>query len=229
MNDFVTTIDDGPFHRLVRVRLDREPAAADVESLSLAERERAARFVFDRDRRRYLVSHIALRRVLAERTSLPPAALIFRANEFGKPELQHAGAPRFNMSRSGETAVVRVDDRHPVGVDIEALRAVDDAAELIAHHFTPEEQAEWHDASLQQRARCFLLGWTRKEACVKAIGVGLSLATNSFRVGMVADECDVLLAWREAEVCVRVRSFVDDNCTVVSTAEVIYTESKVSS
>src|SRR5437879_2168568 len=68
------------------------------------EQARAARFVFDADRRRYIVAHARLRRVLAHELALDARAVRFTADSHGKPEIaadQNPHALRFNLSHSG--------------------------------------------------------------------------------------------------------------------------------
>ena len=133
------------------------------------ERARAARFRGDHLRRRYVVSHAMLRAVLAFDGA-------FAVGPHGKPALP--GGPHFNLSHSGERAVVAVCAAAEVGIDVEALRAVGEGvAERV---MSPEELAAWRAAADPER---FLLEtWTRKEAVVKATGEGIirSLRTLSY-------------------------------------------------
>lgn len=150
-----------------------EPELAEV--LSHAERERAGRFVFEQDRRRFITGRGRLRQILASRLGTEPAALEFETNPSGKPYLR--GGPEFNLSHSAGRAVLAVSSDGPVGVDIEALREVESAADIAATHFCAEEAQYVLDAETNWR---FLRIWTRKEACVKAVGVGLSVSLTEF-------------------------------------------------
>jgi 4'-phosphopantetheinyl transferase len=85
----------------------------------------------------------------------------------------------FNVSHSGELALIAVCRGQELGVDIEQERAVREAKRIVESYFTPAELERF--AALDERAqeRAFLRGWTRKEAILKAIGVGLAgLATG---------------------------------------------------
>jgi 4'-phosphopantetheinyl transferase len=118
------------------------------------ERARSARFRFERDRRRYIVAHGVLRRLLGRYLGVRPEELRFERNGFGKPALTPAfdGRLRFNLSHSADVALVAVASDAEVGVDVERVRAL------------PE---------LADDPQTFLDGWTRNEACVKAMGRGL--------------------------------------------------------
>jgi 4'-phosphopantetheinyl transferase len=149
--------------RLWWVDLDTAPSAA--AALPDAVRQRAARFVREADRRRHLASHAALQALLGGAAWLRGA--------HGKPALA-TPPPHFNLSRRDGVAAVALSHTHEVGVDVETLRPIDDARELAALHFTPREREAVADDA------AFLRVWTRKEACMKATGLGLSLPPSSF-------------------------------------------------
>jgi 4'-phosphopantetheinyl transferase len=167
-----------------RVNLRQEGPPLGV--LSSTERERAARFVFAKDRQRFEVAHGALRTCLGQRIGASPASLRFACAAFGKPALEPIpGLPEcaFNLSHSGDVALIAMGNGAALGVDIECWRAMPDAVDLAMHHFAAGEIAALKEAAQSQRDGLFLRIWTRKEACLKAIGMGLSSPTNSFDVG----------------------------------------------
>lgn len=150
--------------------------AALLARLSEAERRRALRFRFERDRRRFIVARSRLRGMLAVRLGVPPAAVELASGKNGKPEL----APRFagsgwgfNVSHSDELAVYAFARGREVGIDVEALRALPEADDIAAHFFSPGERADYRAAAPQDRPLAFLRCWTRKEALVKALGAGV--------------------------------------------------------
>ena len=167
--------------RLWLVALD-DAAERDDEHLIGDELERAARFVREADRRRYLASHAALRRVLGSSARWP-------AGSHGKPGLP--SPPYFNLSRRDGVALIGVSTTHELGVDVETLRPVEDAAALADVHFTPRERATVAATCGAARDLAFLRVWTRKEACMKATGRGLSLAPSSFECGATPDSTTV--------------------------------------
>jgi 4'-phosphopantetheinyl transferase len=161
--------------RLWLVDLD---AASFDNAPSTAEQQRAARFVRAEDGRRYLAAHAAMRQLLGTREA-------WVAGAHGKPALA-SPPPHFNLSRRGSVALIGISGTHEVGVDVEPLQAMADASELAQLHFTPRER----DGVARQRGAArdlaFLRCWTRKEACMKATGLGLSLAPSSFECGAQA-------------------------------------------
>lgn len=172
---------------LWQLDLSLAPAAHELATLSADEHARAARFVFERDRRRFQAAHVGLRAVLSARTGLAAHALRFVAGPFGKPRLDGTPACSFNLSHSDDQALIVCAADGEIGVDLECLRAVSDAQALAERNFTRSECAELTRAPAAERDLYFLRGWTRKEACLKAIGSGLSIAPESFEAGLSAD------------------------------------------
>lgn len=148
------------------------PLDAALPLLSADEHDRAARLRQPVHRQRFVLAHAFLRRKLGERLGHHPAALRFGHGPEGKPLL--AGL-HFNLSHSGDLAVLALSTRHPVGVDIEALQPID-ALGLARAHFAPSEAALIAD--LDDPLAAFYRLWARKEAALKAhgLGIGHSLA-----------------------------------------------------
>jgi 4'-phosphopantetheinyl transferase len=145
-----------------RFELDR---GAWAEALTEEERERAALFRTEELRRRYVAAHAGLHEALeacgAGRVTR------FARGEHGKPYL--AGSRlRFSLSHSGEVALVAVALDVEVGVDVERVRENVEGAAL-ARRFLPAEEA----AAVEREPSSFFRYWTRREAYVKALGVGI--------------------------------------------------------
>ena len=160
---------------------ERVPACALI--LAPDERERAARFVFERDRRRYTVARWALRMILARYVDVPPGELEFRYGPRGKPALRGPASLCFNASHSGELAVVGVARGRELGIDIEWVRPVEDALGIAEQFFCEAEHASLRAAQGVDRLATFFRYWTRKEAILKATGEGLGLPLNCVDVG----------------------------------------------
>lgn len=178
------------------VALDRPLTAAELVVLSPAELARAERFVSPHDHRRFVHAHAAVRRLLGEVLGRAPASLRFVEGPRGKPALAPASGVAFNLSHSGEHALVAIAaDAGEVGVDIEVPRERVDHAALAASVFSPAERAELAALPDGERRAAFFRGWARKEAFIKAIGLGLGRALDSFDVAL-ADGAPALLATR---------------------------------
>lgn len=149
------------------------------------EQERAARFRFDEHRQRFLRARIALREILGDVLRCPPESIGLLVTEGGKPELLRPMADlHFNLSHSDGLALIAVSSEGPVGVDLEWMRPVQDLAELAREHFTAQEAEGLLALPADERLATFLRVWTRKEACLKAWGVGLEWPGRDLDVGL---------------------------------------------
>jgi 4'-phosphopantetheinyl transferase len=169
-------------------RVDLTSSVEFPQILDVAERERAARFRFDDDRRRFVASHVALRCTLGHLLDRDPRQISFRAGQHGRPSLATGGGLEFNMSHSGDLALIAVSRVAPIGVDIEVAREVPRALDLARRFLHPDEASLVEQAAMSDRSRVFLTCWSRKEAVLKSTGIGLTLDTRTFDVGATAEE-----------------------------------------
>lgn len=181
---------------LVIADLDVDPEAARTALglLSQAEQERARRFVFKRDGRRFIVARARLRQLLAQRLKVPPEEVEFTYGAHGKPALPSAyPALRFNLSHCQEIAVYAFARGRDVGVDVEAVRRVREADEIAARFFTRRENDAYRALEARDRPLGFFNCWTRKEAFIKALGEGLSYPLHRFEVSLAPGEAARIL------------------------------------
>jgi 4'-phosphopantetheinyl transferase len=175
--------------------------------LSSDESERAARFHFPRDRQRFVASRALLRTILAGYLAGhltgylagDPGSLSFSYSDKEKPSLApaHAGSSiAFNLSHSGEVALLAFTRGREIGVDIEQARANFDIEGIARRFFSPAEQKQLAALPVEKRADGFFRCWTRKEAYIKATGDGLSLPLTQFDVALEPGESNALLATR---------------------------------
>jgi 4'-phosphopantetheinyl transferase len=152
--------------------------------LSSEEQARAARFRHGSDRRRHIVSHGAVRAILAEALGCDPWLIRFESGPMGKPALPvgQDGGIRFNLAHSAELAVCAVTDGVEVGVDVEARRDVPDAEAILRGNFAPCEVEDWLRLPPGRQIEAFLRLWTCKEAWLKACGLGLSLPISQSEI-----------------------------------------------
>ncbi|WP_246795450.1 4'-phosphopantetheinyl transferase family protein [Burkholderia perseverans] len=162
-------------------------------ALDAAERARAARFLRAEDAIRHAATRAALRQLLGFALQLPAASLRFVTGEAGRPELApddamaadaDAGVAQldFNVSHSGDHALIAWSAATRVGVDIEAARSSLDWASLGPSVFAPADEAAVHGHAPQARRDAFFRVWTAKEALLKVLGVGITGGLTAFSV-----------------------------------------------
>jgi 4'-phosphopantetheinyl transferase len=145
--------------------------------LATAERDRAARFKFEKDRRLYTVAHAALRSILAGYLNVAPGDLEFEIGQRGKPRLAPTfsnDSLQFNLSHSSEVALIAVTREREIGVDVEHVKKEFAFAEVAERYFTTREVSAIRALPQDLQRRAFYQCWTSKEAFLKAKGVGLS-------------------------------------------------------
>lgn len=152
-----------------------------ARQLTTAERERAARFHFAHDQRRFIVSRGLLRILLGGYMSISPESIQFRYNPYGKPTLAEVTGtilPHFNLSHSHELVLYAFSSNQEPGIDVEFVRPIAEAKGIAERFFSAEENAVLCRLAPAEMQKYFFIFWTRKEAYLKARGTGLSADTK---------------------------------------------------
>jgi 4'-phosphopantetheinyl transferase len=177
--------------------LDRpaDEVAAVEALLSADERDRIARTHCPRTRTEFTVCRGLLRTLLASYLKVESVSIRFALGPAGKPELREPADANlhFNVTHSHGLAMFAVTRRCPVGVDVEHLRPMSDYLGLAERYFSPREVAILRALPDEERARAFFHAWTRKEAYLKARGVGLSYGLERVEVTLGPREPPQLL------------------------------------
>lgn len=155
--------------------------------LNASERAKADRFIHLADRRRFIATHGALRLLAGAWLNLPPRTVRLDTPPGGKPICLDASLS-FNISHSGDIGLIALTQSHPTGVDVEKVRRLPAARLIAERHFHPGEIADLATLSGPEEEVAFFRCWTRKEAVTKAIGRGLGLPLNTFRVSCLPDQ-----------------------------------------
>ena len=166
--------------------------------LSPDEQFRVQRFILPQVRDRFIAARGQLREILADYLSSGPADPVFTYGPHGKPDLSGEGTIplRFNLSHSGDLALVAVNLHHPIGVDIELMRPGRPLRRLADRFFSSREAVALAGLAEELRTEAFYACWTRKEAYLKAQGTGLATPLNAFDVTLRPDEPATLIAHR---------------------------------
>jgi 4'-phosphopantetheinyl transferase len=174
---------------------------AQVGLLDDKELDRFHRFHFACDRARFAIAHANMRRILGAYLDRRPERLLFRTNSFGKPELVAEAQTRplyFNLSHSRYIALLALSMDTELGIDIEDIRPIE--PEVAESHFSPTELAALSSLEGEAWLKGFYHCWTRKEAILKAEGVGLNLPLSSFDVSLIPGSPAKLLGVRSPAV-----------------------------
>jgi phosphopantetheinyl transferase len=143
------------------------------KSLSDQELEKAFKFRFIEDQYRYIVTHATLRTILGRYLKTEPAEIEFVSNTFGKPSLSEKYEKiHFNLSHSKGLSALAFSTKSEIGIDIERIDPKFDFEMIADAHFSKSENHFLHAKKLESRNRFYTL-WTRKEAFLKAVGIGI--------------------------------------------------------
>ena len=164
------------------------------------EVDRANRFVFERDRQRFIAARGTLRSILSRYIPIAPGQLRFNYNPYGKPLLASEFSSyllNFNLTHSGSMALYAITRGMEIGVDVEQVRSNFEYEEIAERFFSANEAAVLRTVPTEKKLEAFYDCWTRKEAYIKAHGKGLSLPLDSFDVSFAPGEPPMLLITRD--------------------------------
>ncbi len=175
------------------VRIRRDIIERDMlDVLSRDEKQRALKFRFDNDRQTFVCARYALRALLGSYLTISAGDLQFNYSEHGKPTID-SGSIHFNVSHSGDRAVVAITRVGPIGADIEFVKPAEtfpdeEVLQVGRHFFSEDEYRRLSQIELSKRRLAFFQCWTRKEAFIKAEGSGLTFPLDQFEVSFGDDQ-----------------------------------------
>jgi 4'-phosphopantetheinyl transferase len=172
--------------------LDRdEKILGQLEStLSLEEKARADRFHFVNDRNRFVVARGLLRELLGGYLHQAPSGLEFSYGQHGKPSLSGGNASSglsFNLSHSSGLVVYAIARERNLGIDVEHVRPESAGEDIAQRYFSAREVSDLRTVPPEARVEGFFHCWTRKEAYLKATGMGLQIPLDSFSVSLLSE------------------------------------------
>jgi len=138
-----------------------------------------------------------MRATLARYLEVSAAKLDFCYSPPGKPALSSAfdhARLHFNLAHSGDLALLAVTRIGPIGVDVERIRPVKDAADLVARFFCARENESFQRLPPDRKPSAFFNLWTRKEALLKATGEGIGKSLNEVEVSFLPGDPARLLS-----------------------------------
>jgi 4'-phosphopantetheinyl transferase len=163
--------------------------------LSAEERARAERLIDPERRDRFVAGRGLLREKLSHFVGEKPEMLRIESGENGKPFLGGDCGEnlRFNLSHSGDLALLAVASRVEVGIDLEEVQDDRPLRELALRFFSIRERETLLSLPPHDLSAAFYRCWTRKEAYLKGRGAGFTLRSDSFEVSLLPREPPALL------------------------------------
>ena len=187
-----------------RAMLDLPPSRVQALEQTLAPDEgtRAQKYLFQKDRRHFIVARGLLRAILARYLARDAAALRFTYNAYGKPGLVVEAVDAslsFNMTHSQGMALYAITRSWAVGIDLEWIKEDIESEQIAGRFFSPYEITMLQSVPRELQPQAFFDCWTRKEAYIKARGMGLALALDLFDVSLIPGMPAEILASREVD------------------------------
>jgi|SRR5579863_2517954 len=174
-------------------RLDREENVLRrlEATLSPEEKARADRFHFANDRNRFVVARGLLRELLGKYLHEAPGGLEFSYGQHGKPFLSGKDTSSglcFNVSHSTGLAAYAIARNRTLGIDVERVRPESASDDIAKRYFSAREVNDLRTLPPETRVEGFFHCWTRKEAYLKATGMGLQIPLDSFSVSLLPEK-----------------------------------------
>ena len=180
----------------VDLKVSPEILAVYFAELNKEEKDRSERFRYTADRTNFIVSRAVLKRLISSRLSLPISEIDFKKNRFGKPRLKSNRPLEFNLSHSGNLALIGITENYRIGIDVEFMKDGLDYLNIAKHHFAPQEYQLLSGQTGSGVKEYFYRCWTRKESFIKAEGSGVSYPLDSFVVSMDSSDTARIISFQ---------------------------------
>jgi len=165
--------------------------------LSDDEIKKAACYKILKHQQRYIIAHAFLRHLLSYYIDKEPAKIRISHDEFGKPELKtddNQNQLNFSLSHSSGLVLVSICSNRRTGIDVERIKSGRDFLKIAERFFSDDEIIALRSLNTDQQQNAFYNCWTRKEAYLKAIGMGIRLPISNFSVSLLPNNPAALLS-----------------------------------
>ena len=159
--------------------------------LSTEERERSSRFIFDKDREKYIIAHGILRVLLSNYLGKEPCNLELVRDKYQKLFISD-NFLKFNISHSQDIVVIAVSKNIDLGIDVEYINRKIGYEDIAAKYFSRYEYKKIMSSEFDEgkQKELFFSYWVSKEAFIKLIGRGLHFPLNKFTVDIENENVD---------------------------------------
>lgn len=185
--------------RLFNLALSATELTRFEQLLAPEELKRADRLIDHQVRNRFIAGRGLLRETLAGCLDRKPSDILIASNQYGKPILSGEDSNHglgFNLSHSGDLAIMALADRRELGIDLEQIREDLPYEAMAQQFFSRREQADLFSLPTELQRAAFFRCWTRKEAYLKGCGSGFSQPAHICDVSLLPGQPPALLADR---------------------------------
>lgn len=177
---------------LTSTKVDKKQLAILWNILTPTEKGKTNQFKFAKLKHRFIISQGTLRFLLGKYLKIKPELIVFERNKYGKPYVKNLStAIKFNLSHAHNLILFAFTLKHEIGVDIELARRNFPIDEISKRFFHADENQALLALPAKQRVAAFFNCWVKKEALIKAIGLGLFYALDKFNVDFSAHQSKV--------------------------------------
>ena len=174
---------------LVAYTMLRELTPAELALIPPAELRRVTEIAARRRQQEHLWGRALLRNTLERWTGEAAVSHRLTTTEQGKPTC--IDGPAVSITHSGNLVACAVTGSGDIGIDLEVPRRSRRTTDIARSYFSSEE-ASW---LATQPADRFHMLWVLKEACLKAIGLGLG-GLDRFRFNFTTTASDMHWCWK---------------------------------
>lgn len=171
--------------------------------LNQEEKHQAMRFKFNTDRQSYTIAHGMLRFILGYYLNISPENIQIEVGQYGKPNIdskQNHIDLNFNISHSKNCILIGIAQHQEIGVDIEYQRDKIEFLDIIERFFSVIEVTLFQEVPQAEQCNAFYNRWACKEAVIKAIGLGLFQALDSFDIELSVNQQPRMLNFRNSHL-----------------------------
>ena len=165
-----------------------------INLLSMDEKIRLSKFKFSTLQEDFAICRGSLKVLLSKYLQILPKKIVLSYMKQGKPYLPNSHLC-FNLSHSGDFALIAITNAQSIGIDIEEIKSIHDVYDVAKLILSEKEYSQWLSLSHLEQKSIFYQTWVKKEALSKGLGEGLNLSFNAFEVNTLSDTNPSLISF----------------------------------
>lgn len=187
------------------------------QSLSIDEKNKAARFISPQDTVWYSVCRGKLRYILGEILSIDPEKVLFNYTDSGKPFLspEHQTSLKFNVSHTKNQLLIGIHPYLDIGVDIEEIK-VTSYSDLVERFFHKNEKTLFSQLNFETQKTKFYQWWVAKESITKCLGLGIYAVLSQLDLSKLKSTEPLSLTFLDKKIMIQLLKNVNHHCSAIS-------------